>query len=68
MGFNPREVHTVVPFRNFEEELKRPGVWETDQGSTSTTHAARENLATLYRPPFGIMYHGSFEKVNFDKF
>lgn len=55
--------HSTIPFRNFEEELKRPGVWETDQGSTSTAESSRENLASLYRPPFELMYRGSFEKA-----
>ncbi|KAI3719907.1 hypothetical protein L6452_20813 [Arctium lappa] len=63
LGFTPHEARTVVPFRNFDEELKRPGVWETDQGATSTTDASRDNLATLYRPPFALMYHGPFEKA-----
>lgn len=61
MGVSP---HATVPFRNFDEELKRPGVWETDQGgSTSTAESSRDNLASLYRPPFGLMYHGPFEKA-----
>ncbi|XP_023769672.1 plant UBX domain-containing protein 7 [Lactuca sativa] len=60
MGVSP---HATIPFRNFDEELKRPGVWETDQGSTSTAESSRDNLASLYRPPFGLMYHGPFEKA-----
>ncbi|KAI3778707.1 hypothetical protein L2E82_08090 [Cichorium intybus] len=60
MGVSP---HATVPFRNFDEELKRPGVWETDQGSTSTAESSRDNLASLYRPPFGLMFHGPFEKA-----
>ncbi|KAJ9563602.1 hypothetical protein OSB04_008762 [Centaurea solstitialis] len=63
LGYTPHEARTVVPFRNFDEELKRPGVWETDQGATSTADASRDNLATLYRPPFALMYHGPFEKA-----
>lgn len=57
------ELSSLIAFRNFDEELKRPGVWEPDQGSTSTAENARDNLASLYRPPFRLMYHGSFEKV-----
>lgn len=68
MGYNPQEARTVVPFRNFEEELRRPGVWETGQGATSTADTSRDNLATLYRPPFALMFHGPFEKVNFTFF
>ncbi|KAL4586488.1 hypothetical protein LXL04_011124 [Taraxacum kok-saghyz] len=63
LGYTPHEARTLVPFRNFEDELKHPGVWETEQGATSTTDTSRDNLATLYRPPFGLMYLGSFEKA-----
>ncbi|KAI7738571.1 hypothetical protein M8C21_008391 [Ambrosia artemisiifolia] len=62
-GYIPREARTVDPFRNFDEELKRPGVWEPNQGATSTADTSRDNLATLYRPPFALMFHGSFEKA-----
>ncbi|KAI3728797.1 hypothetical protein L6452_17440 [Arctium lappa] len=58
LGYTLHEARTVVLFRNFDEELKCPGVWETDQGATSTTDASRDNLATLYRLPFALMYHG----------
>ncbi|KAK9051179.1 hypothetical protein SSX86_027805 [Deinandra increscens subsp. villosa] len=63
LGYNPLAARTVDPFRNFDEELKRPGVWEPNQGATSTASNSRDNLATLYRPPFALMYHGSFEKA-----
>ncbi|XP_060184362.1 plant UBX domain-containing protein 7 [Lycium barbarum] len=63
MGGSSREPHLVVPFRNFEQEMKHPGVWEADTRSTSTADAAQDNLASLYRPPFGLMYHGPFEKA-----
>lgn len=64
MGGSSREPRLVVPFRNFEEEMKHPGVWEAEKRSTSTADAAQDNLASLYRPPFALMYHGSFEKVS----
>lgn len=54
------------PFRNFDEELKRPGVLKTDEGATSTADTSRDTLATLYRPPFALMFQGPFEKVYFD--
>lgn len=63
MGYPPHESSSVIAFRNFEEEMKHPGVWESDQGSTSTTDAPRDNLASLYRPPYHLMFKGSFEKV-----
>lgn len=63
MGGTSRETRLVVPFRNFEEEMKHPGVWEAEKRSTSTADAAQDNLASLYRPPFALMYHGPFEKA-----
>lgn len=62
-GYPPHEASSLIAFRNFDEEMKHPGVWESDQGSTSTTDNSRDNLASLYRPPFHLMFHGSFEKV-----
>ncbi|KAJ4842098.1 hypothetical protein Tsubulata_007946 [Turnera subulata] len=62
MGHLPHESSSLIAFRNFNEEMKRPGVWESDQSSTSTTDNPRDNLASLYRPPFHLMFHGSFEK------
>lgn len=47
-----------------EEEQKRQGVWDADQGgSTSAAESSNHNLASLYRPPFDLMFHGSFEKA-----
>ncbi|PWA13660.1 Thioredoxin-like fold [Artemisia annua] len=65
MGYSPNEARTVVPFRNFNEELKHPGVWEEDKGATSSkADTSRDrNLATMYRPPFALMYPGPFEKA-----
>lgn len=59
-GFPPHEAHTVVPFRNFNEEVKRPGIWEQEKGDVAKTD---NNLASLYRPPFALMFTGSFEKA-----
>lgn len=57
--------HSVVPFRNFEEEMKHPGVWEADGASSSSAgDRTQDNLASLYRPPFALMFHGPFEKVS----
>ncbi|CAK7326899.1 unnamed protein product [Dovyalis caffra] len=63
LGYPPHEASSLIAFRNFDEEMKHPGVWESDQGSTSTTDNPRDNLASLYRPPFHLMFHGSFEKA-----
>lgn len=63
IGYPIRGPSSVVAFRNFDEEMRRPGVWETDQGATSTTNSSRDNLASLYRPPFDLMHHGPFEQA-----
>lgn len=64
MGGSSHGTHSVVPFRNFEEEMKRPRVWEAEQGSSaSIINKTQDNLASLYRPPFALMFHGPFEKV-----
>lgn len=59
----PHEANSVVAFRNFNEEMKRPGVWESNQAGPSTADKAQDNLAALYRPPFALMFHGAFEKA-----
>ncbi|KAI3830808.1 hypothetical protein MKW92_014590 [Papaver armeniacum] len=63
MGHPPLEASSMVAFRNFNEEMKRPGVWEAEQGATSTADNPRDNLASLYRPPFHLMYQGPFDKT-----
>ncbi|KAI7748565.1 hypothetical protein M8C21_000104, partial [Ambrosia artemisiifolia] len=46
------------------EELKRFEVWgSVEQASTSAAETSRDNLASLYPPPFALMYHGSFQKA-----
>ncbi|GAY48595.1 hypothetical protein CUMW_112910 [Citrus unshiu] len=57
------EPSSLIAFRNFDEEMKRPGVWESEQGAASTADSSRDNLASLYRPPFHLMFNGSFEKA-----
>ncbi|KAL7163157.1 hypothetical protein ACSBR2_039290 [Camellia fascicularis] len=61
VGYSSHEAHSVVPFRNFTEEMKRPGIWESEQGATSTADNSPDNLASLYRPPFALMHTGPFE-------
>lgn len=65
MRYPSQERSSLIAFRNFDEEMKRPGVWETEQGAASMTDNSRDNhnLASLYRPPFHLMFNGSFEKV-----
>ncbi|KAJ6840389.1 plant UBX domain-containing protein 7 [Iris pallida] len=56
---------SVIAFRNFEEESKQPAVWESEQSDASTMNGngPRDNLASLYRPPFALMYQGTFDKA-----
>ncbi|KAK3222369.1 hypothetical protein Dsin_009394 [Dipteronia sinensis] len=61
-GFPRQEPSSMIAFRNFDEEMKRPGVWEAEQ-SASAADTSRDNLASLYRPPFHLMFNGSFEKA-----
>ena len=65
MGHRSQEASSMIAFRNFEEEMRRPGVWESEQAavSTATAESARDNLASLYRPPFRLMFNGPFDKV-----
>ncbi|KAH1238707.1 Plant UBX domain-containing protein 7 [Glycine max] len=57
------EPSSLVAFRNFEEEMRQPGVWESEQGAASTAETSRDNLASLYRPPFHLMFNGPFDKA-----
>ncbi|KAJ4867569.1 Plant UBX domain-containing protein 7 [Raphanus sativus] len=76
VGNSQREPASLIAFRNFSEEPKSPGIWEPDEvgassasasGSASAPEAAasapRDSLASLYRPPFHLMLHGSFEQA-----
>ncbi|KAI9080087.1 hypothetical protein K1719_037903 [Acacia pycnantha] len=62
MGSHSQEASSIVAFRNFEEEMRRPGVWETEQGAVSTAESSRDNLASLVSPPFHLMFTGTFDK------
>ncbi|ESQ35351.1 hypothetical protein EUTSA_v10007578mg [Eutrema salsugineum] len=72
LGNSQPEPTSLIAFRNFNEEPKSPGVWEPDEGASSasasasvseTASAPRDSLASLYRPPFHLMLHGSFEQA-----
>ncbi|XVF02945.1 hypothetical protein REPUB_Repub04eG0218300 [Reevesia pubescens] len=63
LAFPPQQSSSVIAFRNFDEEMKRPGVWESDEGASSTVDAPRDNLASLYRPPYHLMFIGPFDKA-----
>ncbi|KAF7813001.1 plant UBX domain-containing protein 7 [Senna tora] len=66
MGPRSQEASSLIAFRNFEEEMRRPGVWESEQGAVSTAESSRDNLASLYRPPFHLMFNGPFDKAKGD--
>ncbi|CAN7134240.1 unnamed protein product [Brassica rapa subsp. narinosa] len=63
-GNYERELASLIDFLDFSEEPKRSGVWEPDEvASSASTSGPRHSLASLYRPPFHLMTHGSFEQV-----
>lgn len=73
VGNSQPEPTSLIAFRNFSEEPKSPGIWEPDEGASSASASAsasesssapRDSLASLYRPPFHLMFHGSFEQVS----
>nr|CAB3486127.1 unnamed protein product [Digitaria exilis] len=53
----------TVAFRNFEQEARQSAVWDSDQNATSSS---RDNLASLYRPPFSLMFNGPFDKAKLE--
>ncbi|CAN6250610.1 unnamed protein product [Urochloa humidicola] len=55
--------NTTVAFRNFEQEARQSAVWDSDQNATSSS---RDNLASLYRPPFSLMFNGPFDKAKLE--
>ncbi|CAJ2636135.1 unnamed protein product [Trifolium pratense] len=63
LGHLSQEPNSLIAFRNFEQETRRPGVWETEQGAASTAESSQDTLASLYRPPFHLMFTGSFDKA-----
>ncbi|XP_051220152.1 plant UBX domain-containing protein 7 [Lolium perenne] len=54
--------NAMVAFRNFEEEA-RQSAWDSEQNATSSS---RDNLASLYRPPFELMFNGPFDKAKLE--
>uniref|UniRef100_A0A0D6QY36 UBX domain-containing protein n=1 Tax=Araucaria cunninghamii TaxID=56994 RepID=A0A0D6QY36_ARACU len=58
--------NSVDAFRNFEDEAKYRSVWASDQNGSSSVDGPKDNLAALYRPPFGLMYQGTFEQAKIE--
>ncbi|KAG2575559.1 hypothetical protein PVAP13_7KG383400 [Panicum virgatum] len=55
--------NTTVAFRNFEQEARQSAVWDSDRNATSSSH---DNLASLYRPPFSLIFNGPFDKAKLE--
>ncbi|RLM65788.1 plant UBX domain-containing protein 7 [Panicum miliaceum] len=55
--------NTTVAFRNFEQEARQSAVWDSAPNATSSSH---DNLASLYRPPFSLMFNGPFDKAKLE--
>ncbi|TVU16503.1 hypothetical protein EJB05_40071 [Eragrostis curvula] len=55
--------NSTAAFRNFEEEARQSAVWDSEQNATSSS---RDNLASLYRPPFSLMFNGPFDKAKLE--
>lgn len=68
MGYLPNESGSSIGFRNLQNEVKHHDVWESGEGAASTSGNSRDNLASLYRPPYHLMFNGSFEKVSWVPF
>jgi hypothetical protein len=64
----PNQATSVDAFRNFEDEAnQRPG-WGPGEASSQASPVggmagSRDSLAALYRPPFVLMFQGTFEQV-----
>ncbi|KAL9260922.1 Plant UBX domain-containing protein [Drosera capensis] len=61
-GYASQGSSSVVAFRNFQEEMRHPQVWESEKDG-APKEDSRDNLAALYRPPFALMFKGPFEKA-----
>ncbi|CAM6027963.1 unnamed protein product [Sphagnum balticum] len=64
----PNQATSVDAFRNFEDEAnQRPG-WGPGEASSQASPVggmagSRDSLAALYRPPFVLMFQGTFEQA-----
>lgn len=61
LGHISPEKRNSLPY--IEQEPTR--VWETELGATTSTAGSsrQDNLASLYRPPFHLLFDGSFYKA-----
>ncbi|XP_031495924.1 plant UBX domain-containing protein 7 [Nymphaea colorata] len=65
-GYPSHQPNPVVAFRNFADEAKHVDVWDSNRAASSTSEGSRDNLASLYRPPFDLMYQGTFEQAKLE--
>ncbi|CAM6129255.1 unnamed protein product [Calypogeia fissa] len=67
MAQTPSQPTSVDAFRNFEDEAnQRAANWgpmEPSNSSSSGLGGMKDSLAALYRPPFVLMFQGTFEQA-----
>ncbi|CAH8272685.1 unnamed protein product [Arabidopsis lyrata] len=58
VGISQHQPDCLIANRNFSE------IWGLDMDAFSpSASASKRSLASLYRPPFHLMFHGSFEQA-----
>ncbi|KAL3679998.1 hypothetical protein R1sor_022954 [Riccia sorocarpa] len=66
MAQTPNQPTSVDAFRNFEDEANQRAAWGAMEPSNSSSSGAggmKDSLAALYRPPFVLMFQGTFEQA-----
>ncbi|KAL2613100.1 hypothetical protein R1flu_024792 [Riccia fluitans] len=66
MAQTPNQPTSVDAFRNFEDEANQRATWgavEASNSSSSGPGGMKDSLAALYRPPFVLMFQGTFEQA-----
>lgn len=67
MAQTPNQPTSVDAFRNFEDEANQRATWGAMEASNSASPGLggmKDSLAALYRPPFDLMFQGTFEQVS----
>ncbi|KAJ7524206.1 hypothetical protein O6H91_18G082500 [Diphasiastrum complanatum] len=65
MAHTSNQPSSVDAFRNFEDEANAKAAWSLKgvDKDTSSAGAIKDSLAALYRPPFVLMFQGTFEQA-----
>ncbi|BBN17342.1 UBX domain-containing protein 7 [Marchantia polymorpha subsp. ruderalis] len=66
MAQTPNQPTSVDAFRNFEDEANQRATWGAMEASNSASPGLggmKDSLAALYRPPFDLMFQGTFEQA-----